>query len=118
MASLKEQIRYYRDELCEGIAWVAIYKKGRSWEMRCFWQEDGSYEDGLVFSSEDYAELVEISKIDHKAICINGYYNGLGADFTLAEIEGKVLYFYDGRMNQLQGDFLGGLAIPPEGFEN
>lgn len=31
-------------------------------------------------------------------------------DFTLQEIENKILYFYYGRMNQLDGDFLGALV--------
>lgn len=30
MASLKEIAREYRDEIMDGIAWVAIWKTGRS----------------------------------------------------------------------------------------
>ena len=36
-------------------------------------------------------ELQRISQIDHKAICINGYYMGFGEDFTLKEMEDMIL---------------------------
>ena len=37
MASLKEIAREYRDEIMDGIAWVAIWKTGRSWNAKAFW---------------------------------------------------------------------------------
>lgn len=114
MASLKQIIKDNKDEICDSIAWVVIYKEGRSWNAEAFWNEDGSYDDGLVFGAEDYARLNEIAAIDSKAICINGYYMPFGEDFTLAEIEAKVLYFYSERRNQLQGDFLDCMVVKPE----
>ena len=110
MASLKEVVKSNYDEIIDGIAWVAIYKQGRSWECACFWQEDGSYDEGLVFSADDMEELRSISQIDPKAICINGYYMPFGADFTQKEVENKILWMYTERLNQLKGDFLGGLT--------
>lgn len=37
MASLKEIAREYRDEIMDDIAWVAIWKTGRSWNAKAFW---------------------------------------------------------------------------------
>lgn len=106
MASLKQIIKDYRDEIIDGIAWVAIYKEGRSWNAKAYWAEDGDYDNGFVFESDVVEALEEISRTDHKAICINGYYMGFGEDFTIDEIANKVQYFYEARRNQLQGDFL------------
>lgn len=106
MASLKEIAKDYRDEIIDGIAWVTIWKNGRSWNASAVWPEDGGYDEGYILHRDDLAELKAISTLDHKAICINGYYMGFGEDFTLEDIANKILYFYEGRMNQLFGDFL------------
>ena len=110
MASLKDIIKEEYSTIADGIAWVTIYKDGRSWKSASFWEEDGSYDEGLVFSADDMEELRNISQIDNKAICINGYYMGFGEDFTLKEMEDKILWMYTERLNQLKGDFLGGLT--------
>ena len=110
MASLKDIIKEEYSTIADGIAWVAIYKEGRSWKSDYFYEESGSYDEGLVFSADDMEELRRISRVDNKAICINGYYMGFGEDFTLKEMEDKILWMYTERLNQLKGDFLGGLT--------
>ena len=72
MASLKEIIKNEYFTIADGIAWVTIYKEGRSWKCDYFYEESGNYDEGLVFSKDDIEELQRISKVDHKAICING----------------------------------------------
>ena len=111
MASLKSVVKESYDNLIDGIAWIVFYKDGRSWEYACFYEESGSYDEGLVFSEEDMNELREISKKDSKAICINGYYMGFAAELPLKASEEKILWMYNERLNQLKGDFLGGLTI-------
>lgn len=111
MASLKEVVRSYRDEIVDGIAWVAIWKVGRSWKVWAFWEESGSYDDGYEFDSYDVNRMKEIVKEDHKAICFNGYYMGFGEDFTNEEIQNKVRWFYEERRCQLHGDFLECMVI-------
>lgn len=111
MASLKQIVKTYRDEIVNGIAWVAIYKEGRSWKADVYWAENGDYENGFVFKPDELEALEEIARIDHKGICINGYYMGFGEDFTLNEIVDKVLYFYEERRNQLHDDFLECLVV-------
>lgn len=70
MASLKEIAREYRDEIMDGIAWVAIWKTGRSWNAKAFWLnlETERIED------EEMEEAREIVAADPKAIFINEYY--------------------------------------------
>lgn len=110
MADLKSVVNQEYDSIAEGIAWVVIYKEGRGWESACFWNVDGSYDEGLVFCDEDMEKLRQIAQKDHKAICINGYYMGFGFDFTKSEMEDRILFLYTTRLNQLNGDFLGGLV--------
>lgn len=63
MASLKEIAREYRDEIMDGIAWVAIWKTGRSWNAKAFWLnleteriEDEENEYNLLANNTAYAE--------------------------------------------------------------
>lgn len=114
MSSLRGLIGEAWSEISNGVAWIAIYKDGRSWQAEAFYPESGDYENGYVLSDDDYREIDRISGIDHKAICVNGYYMGFGEDFTLKELENKILYFYEKRLNQLQGDFIGGICVPPD----
>ena len=114
MSSLRGLVGECRDELVNGVAWVVLYKGGRSWQAEAFYPVSGDYEDGFVFDSEDYDRMKEIAAIDHKAICINGDYVGGFADFTLDELEKKILWFYESRLHQLSGDFIGGLVVPLE----
>lgn len=106
MASLRDIVRKHRKNITDGIAWVVIYKEGRSWKGNAFWPEAGDNEDGFIFDKGDLEQMVEIAKADHKGICINGYVNGIGKDFTLADMEEKVLHSYETRRLQLNTDFL------------
>lgn len=114
MASLRQVIRDNRYEICNNIAWVAIYKDGRSWMAEAFYPEDGDYENGYVFDAYDYGRMKEIVDTDHKAICINGDHMGGFEDFALEELENKILWFYESRYHQLQQDFLECFVVPPE----
>lgn len=110
MASLKNIVRENYNEIIDGMAWVVVYKNGRSWNCNCFWEESGSYDNGYKFLPEDVKQMKEISIIDPKAIAINGYYMGVGEDFTLEELENKIILLYENRLSQLNGDFLGCLV--------
>ena len=114
MSSLRGLIGELWSEICNGVAWVALYRDGRSWQAEAFYPESGDYETGYVLSEDDYREIERIKEIDHKAICINGFYMGGLEDFSLKELEDKILYFYEDRLHQLQGDFIGGLVVPFE----
>lgn len=111
MASLGKVVRDTREIITDGIAWVVVYKNRRSWEWDYFYPDSGSYDEGFIFDEEDMEQMKRISSIDHKAICFNGYFMGFSEDFTLKEIENKIIYFYIMRLNQLNGDFIGGLVV-------
>lgn len=113
MSSLRQLIRDHRDEICNGVAWVAIYKDGRSWVAESFYPEDGDYENGYEFDVYDYERMKEIVDTDHKALCINGDYMGGLEDFTLDELENKVFEFYVSRYHQLH-HFVEDFVYPPK----
>lgn len=113
MSSLRGLIGEALSEIRGGVAWVAIYKDGRSWQAEAFYPEDGDYENGYVFDEYDYARMKEIGEIDGKALCINGDYAGGFEDFTLKELEDKIFEFYVCRHHQLW-HFVDDFVVPPE----
>ena len=109
MASIKEIVRAYNGEMRDGIAWVAIWKEGRSWNAEAFWAEGGGYDDGYTFEREDMERMQEIIKIDPKAVMLNGYYTNCGiaedGSASVADIISGIEWNYYNRYNQLFGFF-------------
>lgn len=99
--TLNQIARDYRDEICGGIPWVVVYKCGRSWYAKAFWEEDNP-NVGYAFEREDLQEMEEIACVDSDAICFNGYYMGFDYDFKTEKIEAKIRYFYINHLNKLQ----------------
>lgn len=97
MASLKEIAREYRDEIMDGIAWVAIWKTGRSWNAKAFWLnlETERIED------EEMEEAREIVAADQKAIFINEYYTAHMGEGKLDEIVEGIRFMYENEYNLL-----------------
>lgn len=114
MAALREIVRNYNDEIQDGIAWVAIWKNGRSWEAEAFWPDDGDYDEGFIFECEDVERMKEIIEIDHKAVMLNGYYRNCGTleneRVSIDSIIHGVEWNYYNRYNQLF-DFYDGWVI-------
>ena len=75
MASLRDTVKDYQDELRDGIAWVAFWKQGRSWNAEYFHLD---MDDTLY--PEDRSRLEEIKSIDTAAVILNGYYCGYLAE--------------------------------------
>lgn len=78
MASIRQIAQDVLYEARDGIAWIALYKKGRSWNAECFW---GLFDKQEVFTtdySEDAERLREILSIDPNAIFVNAYLHNLG----------------------------------------
>ena len=102
MASLRDSVKDYQEELRDGIAWVAFWKEGRSWNAELFHLEvDGTLEPF------DRSRLEEIKAADPAAVILNGYYCGhLGEDMSLDELTAGVRYHYENSMNDLDG-FIG-----------
>ena len=114
MASLRDTVKDYQDELRDGIAWVAFWKQGRSWNAEYFHLD---MDDTLY--PEDRSRLEEIKSIDPAAVILNGYYCGhLGGDMSLDELTAGVRYHYENSMNDIDA-FIGAHddRLPPEVIE-
>ena len=114
MASLRDTVKDYQDELRDGIAWVAFWKQGRSWNAEYFHLD---MDDTLY--PEDRSRLEEIKRTDPAAVILNGYYCGhLGEDMSLDELTAGVRYHYENSMNDIDG-FIGAHddRLPPEVIE-
>ena len=75
MASLRDAVKDYQDELRAGIAWVAFWREGRSWNSDYIYLETDD-----TLTPEDRGRLQEIQAKDPAAVVLNGYYCGyLGA---------------------------------------
>ena len=114
MASLRDSVKDYQEELRDGIAWVAFWKEGRSWNAELFHLEvDGTLEPF------DRSRLEEIKAADPAAVILNGYYCGhLGENMSLDELTAGVRYHYENSRNDLDG-FIGAHddRLPPEVIE-
>ena len=114
MASLRDTVKDYQDELRDGIAWVAFWKQGRSWNAEYFHLD---MDDTLY--PEDRSRLEEIKSTDPAAVILNGYYCGhLGGDMSLDELTAGVRYHYENRMHDIDA-FIGAHddRLPPEVIE-
>ena len=99
MASLRDTVKDYQDELRDGIAWVAFWKEGRSWNAEYFHLDV----TGTLYP-EDRSRLEEIKAADPAAVILNGYYCGqLGEDMNLDELTAGVRYHYENSRNDIAG---------------
>lgn len=74
MASLRTMVGRFRDELREGVAYVAFWKNGRSWGAEAFWLDPGYFEDyGDAIEDDDAREMRQIINTDSNAIIVNGF---------------------------------------------
>ena len=114
MASLRNTVKDYQDELKDGIAWVAFWREGRSWNADYFYLEPDD-----VIQALDRSRLEEIRETDPAAVMLNSYYCGhLGEDMNLDELAAGVRWHYENGYNQLS-DFLEAHddRLPPEVIE-
>lgn len=98
MASLREIAREYKDEIMSGIAWVAIWKTGRSWNARAFWLNP----DAEKIECEKMEEARAIVAADENAIFINEYYTAHMGEGKLDEIMDGIRYMYEEGYNLLK----------------
>ena len=97
MASLRDMVSEYQDDLRNGIAWLAFWREGRSWQAEAFHLD---LDDTLY--PEDRARLAEIQAADPQAVVVNGYYSGyLGEEMSVAELAAGVRHHYDSGLNNI-----------------
>lgn len=114
MASLRDTVKEYQEELRDGIAWVAFWKTGRSWNAEDFHLKLGDY-----LYPEDRSRMEEIKQADPAAVVINGYYSGyLGEDMNLDELTAGVRRHYENGYSNI-GEFIKAHddRLPPELIE-
>lgn len=92
MASLREIASANAEEIRDGIAWVIVWKTGRSWHAAPVWLDPDT--DKLATGDDEMVR--EILKQDPNAVMINGYYSGhLGKSMTLKELEDGICWHYE-----------------------
>lgn len=107
MAALNAIAREWADELREEIAWVIVWKTGRSWNAQAVWLNC----DDDTFEPEDLELARKVLEQDPNAVMLNGYYCGhFGEDMTAAELAAGIRWHYDNGYNQLDGS----TAFPAE----
>lgn len=114
MASLRDTVKDYQEELRDGIAWVAFWKTGRSWNAEYFHLGMGDY-----LYPEDRSRMEEIKQADPAAVVVNGYYSGyLGEDRSLDELTAGVRRHYENGYSNI-GEFIEAHddRLPPELIE-
>ena len=114
MASLRDMVSEYQDDLRNGIAWLAFWREGRSWQAEAFHLD---LDDTLY--PEDRARLVEIQTADPRAVVVNGYYSGyLGEEMNVAELAAGVRHHYDNGLNNI-APFIEAHSdeLPPDALE-
>ena len=101
MASLRDTVKQYQEELRDGIAWVAFWREGRSWNGEDFYLDAG---DSLT--AEQKSRLEEIRQNDPAAVILNSYYCGyLAGDMTVDELTAGVRRHYENGYNDV-ADFI------------
>ena len=111
MASLRDTVKDYQEDLRDGIAWVAFWKTGRSWNAEDFHLELGDY-----LYPEDRSRMEEIKQADPAAVVVNGYYSGyLGEDMNLDKLTAGVRRHYENGYSNI-GEFIEAHddRLPPE----
>ena len=115
MAALNTIARDYADEIRDGIAWVIVWKTGRSWNATAVWLDP----DTDTFEPDDLDTAREVLAQDPGAVMLNGYYCGhFGEDMTVAELAVGIRWHYENGYNTLDGStaFPAELEPRPEGI--
>ena len=101
MASLRDTVKQYQEELRDGIAWIVFWREGRSWNGEDFYLDAG---DSLTV--EQKSRLEEIRQKDPAAVILNSYYCGyLAGDMTVDELTAGVRRHYENGYNDVT-DFI------------
>lgn len=83
MASLRKVASENLDAVKDGIAWIAIWKKGRSWFGETFFPDYNPKNDELSFDTDDLEKLELIKDADENACLLNAEYHNLGSMDTM-----------------------------------
>lgn len=102
MASLRDIAKEYKEIIMDGIAWVAIWKQGRSWNARAFWLDC----DTDKIERDDVEDAKEIMKQDANAIFINEYYDAHLGEGAINDIVKGIRWMYEGGGHRVIENYL------------
>ena len=101
MASLRSEARWILDDARDGVAWFAVWKTGRSWNIRIIYSAEyteGRYNhpERWECDSDDLHTMIGIFNEDHDAVILNGYYRNIGSleDMTLDSLVDGIRWQY------------------------
>ncbi len=105
MSTLIELARNNADVIREGVAWLAIWKNGRSWESKVFYLNT----DTGLLESDDIADVEAILAADKNAVILNGYHSAHFGNWekgsTLEDIKKGIAYHYEYNHNMLADEY-------------
>ncbi len=96
MATIRQAAQDVLSVARDEIAWIAVWKNGRSWQTADFWP-DLKREGDPTFDADELARLSEISEADPGAVIVNGYYHNLGSaeDMTRESLADALRWHYE-----------------------
>ena len=110
MAALTTIAKEWANELKDGIAWVIVWKTGRSWNAQAVWL-DAFYD---TFELEDVWFARKVLELDSHAVILNGYYCGhFHETMTISELAAGIRWHYENGCNLLAES----AAFPSEPIE-
>ena len=110
MAALTTIAKEWANELRDGIAWVIVWKTGRSWNAQAVWL-DAFYD---TFELEDVWFARKVLELDSHAVILNGYYCGhFHETMTISELAAGIRWHYENGCNLLAES----AAFPSEPIE-
>ena len=110
MAALTTIAKEWANELRDGIAWVIVWKTGRSWNAQAVWL-DAFYD---TFELEDVWFARKVLELDSHAVILNGYYCGhFHETMTISELAAGIRWHYENGCNLLAES----TAFPSEPIE-
>lgn len=107
MASIRAVAKEWINEAREGIAWIAIWKDGKSWDGYAYYPEDVNRDGVPTWGTEDKEELREIAVKDGNAILVNAYWHNLGSveDMTIETLANALRWQYEDAKAGLIADY-------------
>ena len=101
--TLRDTAQQVLTEARDGIAWIALYKKGRSWSAEPFWPDYDEKAGTLTFGSDDLPRIHEILEADPNAVIVNGYESNLGDNehMTRDTLTAFLRWQYEGQYSRL-----------------
>lgn len=91
--NIKYLSKAIQDYIEDGCAYIAIYKKGRSWDYEIL---ESDSEDEL----QNDKELKELYAIDKNVVVVNGYNDNFGTN-SLSDIEYRIKHNYETGIGQI-----------------